>query len=128
MMLTVEYLTGLLSQIESLTKELKDSESANASLHRQLDHWQEISVHWRNARDVLVDERDELTLIVERVTADMRALAAERDAQSKAADHWMSEACRDHNALQKLIPERYPERYALSICIDTVFDNIKEIK
>ena len=60
MMLTVEYLTGLLSQIESLTKELKDSESVNASLHRQLDHWQEISVHWKNARDVLVDERDEL--------------------------------------------------------------------
>ena len=124
MMLTVEYLTGLLSQIESLTKELKDSESDNASLHRQLDHWQEISVHWKNARDVLVDERDELTLIVERATADMRALAAERDAQSKAADHWMSEACRDHNVLQKLIPERY----ALSIQIDTVFDNIKEIK
>ena len=124
MMLTVEYLTGLLSQIESLTKELKDSESDNASLHRQLDHWQEISVHWKNARDVLVDERDELTLIVERVTDDMRALAAERDAQSKAADHWMAEACRDHNALQKLIPERY----ALSIQIDTVFDNIKEIK
>ena len=60
MMLTVEYLTGLLGQIESLTKELKDSESDNASLHRQLDHWQEISVHWKNARDVLVDERDEL--------------------------------------------------------------------
>lgn len=27
MMLTVEYLTGLLSQIDSLTKELKDSDT-----------------------------------------------------------------------------------------------------
>ena len=72
-------ITDLSEQVELLTKELKDSESDNASLHRQLDHWQEISVHWKNARDVLVDERDELTLIVERVTADMRALAAERD-------------------------------------------------
>lgn len=91
MMLTVEYLTGLLSQIDSLTKELKDSESDNASLHRQLDHWQEISVHWENARDVLVDERDELTLIVERVTADMRALAAERDELRAALYAYASE-------------------------------------
>ena len=53
-------ITDLSEQVELLTKELKDSELDNASLHRQLDHWQEISVHWKNARDVLVDERDEL--------------------------------------------------------------------
>ena len=53
-------ITDLSEQVELLTKELKDSESDNASLHRQLDHWQEISAHWKNARDVLVDERDEL--------------------------------------------------------------------
>lgn len=62
MMLTVEYVGNLLSQVESLTKELKDSESDNASLHRQLDHWQEISVHWKKERDVLAQERDALAM------------------------------------------------------------------
>lgn len=36
----------------------------------------------------------------------VKELTKERDEQRKAADHWMTEACRDHNELQKLIPER----------------------
>ena len=36
----------------------------------------------------------------------VEALTKERDEQRHAADHWMAEATRDHNALQKLIPER----------------------
>lgn len=60
MTLTVEYVDSLLSQIEFMTKELKDNQSDNVSLHRQLDHWQVISIHWMNERNTLAQERDAL--------------------------------------------------------------------
>jgi hypothetical protein len=36
----------------------------------------------------------------------VRNLTAERDAQSKAADHWMTEACAEHNNCVRLEAER----------------------
>ena len=56
-----ELLMQLADRVDALTKELKDNESDNASLHRQLDHWQVISIHWMNERNTLADQVEALT-------------------------------------------------------------------
>jgi hypothetical protein len=42
-------------------------------------------------------------------TRDLEVYCAEVEAelsvQTKAADHWLAEACRDHNALEKIIQQ-----------------------
>ena len=56
-----ELLMQLADRVDALTKELKDNESDNARVHRQLDHWQVISIHWMNERNTLADQVEALT-------------------------------------------------------------------
>lgn len=66
--------------------------------------------------EALTKERDTLQYEVDAIPA----IKAERDTQAKAADHWMTEATRDHNALVTLRVERDALMAAAKLALDAM--------